>query len=114
MKKRWITNLALAVAGGLAVNAGTGIAAPAKANLIFSGTGTALDGAPLSATVDFSLSGNIFKIILTNNNVALSQGSVLTNLGVSVAPAPAFALPSASGSAALTARSSLVVAAGWS
>jgi len=112
MKTRWITNFALAIAGGLAVAAASGITAPAKANLIFTGTGTAADGAALSATVDFSLTGSTFKIVLTNNNVALSQGSVLTNLGFSFAPAPALALPSASGSAALTAGSSLVATFG--
>ena len=95
---------------GLLLLAGAG---SARADLIVTGTGTdASDGAALSATVDFSLTGSLFQIVLTNNNVAISQASVLTNIGFVVAPAPATALPSASGSAALTSGSSLVVAAG--
>jgi hypothetical protein len=84
------------------------LAVPAKADLIFSGTGTDSDGSPISATADFSLSGNTFQIVITNNDVANSQASVLTNLGFNVVPSPATPLPSASGSAALTSGSSLV------
>ena len=81
---------------------------PAHADLIVSGTGTDSDGSPISATVDFSLTGNIFQIVITNNNVANSQASVLTNVGFNAVPTPATALPSASGSAAITAGSSKV------
>jgi hypothetical protein len=84
------------------------LALPAKADLIFSGTGTDSDGSPISASVDFSLSGNIFQVVITNNDVANSQASVLTNLGFNAVPSPATPLPSASGSAALTGGSSLV------
>jgi hypothetical protein len=80
--------------------------------LIFTGTGTDSDGSAISATVDFSLTGNLFQIVITNNDVANSQASVLTNLGFSAVPAPATALPSSSGSAMLTAGSNLVVVAG--
>jgi PEP-CTERM motif len=81
---------------------------PAHADLIVSGTGTDSDGSPISATADFSLTGNIFQIVLTNNNVANSQASVLTNVGFNAVPSPATPLPSASGSAAVTAGSSIV------
>lgn len=83
-------------------------AVPAKADLIFTGTGTDSDGSPISATADFSLSGNTFQVVITNNNVANSQASVLTNLGFNSVPSPATPLPSAAGSAALTAGSSIV------
>lgn len=81
---------------------------PAHADLVVSGTGTDSDGSPISATVDFSLTGNIFQTVLTNNNVADSQASVLTNVGFNAVPTPAIALPSTSGSAAVTAGSSIV------
>ncbi|HEV2100367.1 MAG TPA: XDD4 family exosortase-dependent surface protein [Stellaceae bacterium] len=84
------------------------LAMPAKADLIFTGSGTDSDGSPISATADFSLSGSTFQVVITNNNVANSQASVLTNLGFNSVPAPATPLPSASGSAALTSGSSLV------
>ena len=92
-----------------AMTAGIAMSQPARADLVFTGTGTdTSDGTPISATVDFSLSSNIFKIVLTDNDKAISQGSVLTNLGVTVAPVPATALPSTSGTIGLTAGSSLV------
>jgi hypothetical protein len=84
------------------------LAGTAKADLIFSGTGTDSDGSPISATVDLSLTGSTFQIVLTNNNIAKSQASVLTNVGFNVVPTPATALPSASGSATITAGSSKV------
>lgn len=84
------------------------LAGTAKADLIFSGTGTDSDGSPISATVDFSLSGHTFQVVLTNNDVANSQASVLTNVGFNAVPSPALPLPSASGSAALTSGSSIV------
>jgi hypothetical protein len=96
-----------AFASMLALALGLGIM-PAHADLIVSGTGTVSDGSPISATVDFSLTGNIFQIVLTNNNVANSQASVLTNVGFNAVPTPATALPSASGTAAITAGSSKV------
>jgi len=83
----------------------------ARADLIFSGTGTdTSDGAPISATADFSFDSNtnVLTIVLTNNDVAASQGSVLTELQFN-APATASSLPGSSGSAALTAGSNLVV-----
>jgi hypothetical protein len=97
------TQTILAAAASLLV-----LAPQARADLIFSGTGTDSDSAPLSATVDFSLTGTLFQVVITNNNVSISQASVLTNLGFNAVPAPATALPSASGSAAVTAGSSLV------
>ena len=70
------------------------------------GTGTTdSDGSPISATVDFSLTGSTFQIVLTHNNVANSQASVLTNVGFNAVPTPAAVLPSASGSASITAGS---------
>jgi hypothetical protein len=100
-KSRTTFASALALALGIA-------SMPAHADLIVTGTGTDSDGSPISATVDFSLTGNIFRIVLTNNNVANSQASVLTNLGFNAVPIPATALPSASGSAAITGGSSKV------
>jgi hypothetical protein len=92
-----------------AMTAGIAMSQPARADLVFTGTGTdTSDGTPISATVDFSLSNNIFKIVLTNNDTAISPGSVLTNLGVTVAPTPDTSLPSASGTIALTGTSSFV------
>jgi hypothetical protein len=92
---------------------GVGLSPPASADLIFTGTGTdSSDGSPISATVDFSISGGIFQIVITNNDVANSQGSVLTNLGFNAVPSPATPLPSASGTASITPGSSLVVVAG--
>jgi PEP-CTERM motif len=85
---------------------------PAHADLIVTATGTNQDGDPISATVDFSLTGNIFQIVLTNNNVSKSQKGVLTNVGFDAVPAPATPLPSASGSAAITAGSSKVIVSG--
>jgi hypothetical protein len=84
-------------------------AVPAKADLIFTGTGTDSDHSPISATVDFSLSGHTFQIVLTNNDVANSEASVLTNLGFNFVPSPSVALPSADGSAAVTGGSTIVV-----
>ena len=84
------------------------LAGTARANLIFSGTGTDSDGSAISATVTFSLTGSQFQVVLANNAVANSQASVLTNLGFNAVPAPATALPSSSGSATLTAGSSIV------
>lgn len=89
----------------------TAVASPAKADLIFTGTGTGTDGTALSATVDFSLTGNTFQIVLTNNAVSTTGASVLTNLAIlpaGSAPDPATALPSSSGTINLTAGSSLV------
>jgi hypothetical protein len=96
-----------AFASMLALALGLGIM-PAHADLIVSGTGTDSDGSPISATVDFSLTGKIFQIVPTNNNVANSQASVLANVGFNAVPTPATALPSASGTAAITAGSSKV------
>jgi hypothetical protein len=92
----------------VAVAIGAALAMPARADLIFTGTGIDSDGSPISATADFSLSGNTFQVVITNNNVANSQASVLTNLGFNSVPSPATPLPSASGSAALTAGSVIV------
>jgi hypothetical protein len=97
----------IAFAPAFALALGVGIM-PAYADLVVSGTGTDSDGSPISATVDFSLTGNIFQIVLTNNDVANSQASVLTNVGFNAVPTPATGLPSASGSAAVTAGSSTV------
>ncbi len=80
----------------------------ASADLVFTGTGTDSDGSPISATVDFSHTGNVFQITLTNNNVSNSQASVLTNVGFNDVPSPALPLPSADGSAALTSGSFIV------
>ena len=93
--------------GAIAIVAAA-LALPAKADLIFSGSGTDSDHSPIAATVDFSLSGNTFQVVITNNDVANSEASVLTNLGFNAVPSPATPLPSASGSAALTSGSSIV------
>lgn len=97
----------LAAIGIVAIGVSIG---PAKADLIISGTGTDSDGSALSATVDFSLTGDVFQIVLTNNNVAKSQASVLTNIGFNAVPfpSPASMLPSSAGTAGLTAGSSIV------
>jgi hypothetical protein len=84
------------------------LAGPARADLVFTGTGIDSDGSPISATVTFSLTGNIFQVVLTNNDVANSQASVLTNLGFNAVPAPAIPLPSIDGTASVTAGSSIV------
>ena len=102
------TSLLAAIGGltmGLAMLASS---EPAKADLIVSGTGTDSDGAAISATADFSLVGQIFQIVLTNNNKSISQASVLTNLVLTGAPTPAIALPGWAGFSKLTAGSSLV------
>lgn len=82
----------------------------AFADVVFSGTGTDSDGTAIAATVDFSLTGSTFTIVLTNTGATnlASQASVLTNLLFTVAPSLASALPGSVGSAALTAGSSLV------
>jgi hypothetical protein len=83
----------------------------AKADLIFSGSGTDnSDNSAISASVDFSLSGNVLTVVLTNTAGfnTISQGSVLTNLGWTVAPDTATPLPSSAGTIALTPGSSLV------
>ena len=84
------------------------VAGTARANLIFSGTGIDSDHSAISATVEFSLIGNIFQLVLTNNDVSNSQASVLTNVGFNAVPVPASALPSSAGSASITAGSSIV------
>ena len=48
----------IAFAPAFALALGVGIM-PAYADLVVSGTGTDSDGSPISATVDFSLTGNI-------------------------------------------------------
>ncbi len=83
-------------------------ALPARADLIFSGTGTSFANDPTAAKVSFSLNGNKFEIVLTNTAPAKVQADVLTNLLVTTAPSPATALPGASGTAALTQGSTLV------
>jgi hypothetical protein len=94
--------------GAIAVVAAA-LAVPAKADLVFSGSGIdTSDNTPISATVDFSLTGSTFQIVLTSTSKAISQGSVLTNLGVTTAPAPTIALPSTAGRIAVTLGSSLV------
>jgi hypothetical protein len=81
----------------------------ARADLVFQGTGTdQSDGSALSAMADFFLIGSDFRIVLTNLGQPVSQGSVLTNLGVITAPTPAVALPSAAGTIALTSGSVFV------
>jgi len=86
----------------------TTFAGTARADLIFSGTGTDSDGSPISATVDFFLTGNMFTLVLTNNDVANSQASVLTNVGFNAVPTPASTLPGLDGSASVTTGSSIV------
>jgi PEP-CTERM motif len=81
---------------------------PARADLVFTGSGTNVNGTAISATADFSLTGSVFQIVLTNNDPSLAPASVLTNLAVVTAPAPATALPSASGTISFTSGSSLV------
>jgi len=82
------------------------------ADLLVTGTGTDSDGSPLSASVDFNLTGTVLKVILTNNNVAHTQASVLTKVGFNVAPTLACVLPGPCGSAATTANGSKLVSTG--
>jgi PEP-CTERM motif len=84
------------------------LAQPARADLVFSGTGTNNAGHAISATVDFSLTGTDFRMVITNNDQSYEPAGVLTNLGVLTAPAPATALPSASGTIAPSSGSNLV------
>jgi hypothetical protein len=87
------------------------IGGAARADLIFSGTGIdASDGDPISAMADFTYNSvsHILGITLTSLAVPTAQGSVLTNLGFQIAPATATALPSASGTIALSPGSSRV------
>jgi hypothetical protein len=81
---------------------------PAKADLMFAGTGTSKPGDATSASVDFSLSGNVLTIVLTNSAKAIVQADVLNNVGWTVAPNTVSPLPSAAGTIAVTAGSSLV------
>src|ERR1700739_2084077 len=90
---------------------GLALSNPARADVVFSGSGQNTAGTPISATADFTLSGGVFQIVITNDDVAINPASVLTNLGVTVAPSPATALPSAAGTIALTSGSSYVGAA---
>lgn len=95
-----------AAVAALAVGAG-----PARADLIFSGSGIDnSDGSAISASADFSLTNNVLTIVLTNTSGSntISQGSVLTNLGWSLAPNTLTALPSAAGTIAVTPGSNRV------
>ena len=49
---------------------------------MLSGSGSSSDGTSIAATVDFSLSGSIFTVVLTNAGATnqASQASVLTEL----------------------------------
>jgi hypothetical protein len=73
----------------------------AKADLMFTGTGSNKDGA-LKASVDFTLTGNVLGIVLTNLDPSKAQGDVLTNLMITTAPAPQGALPSSFGTISIT------------
>ena len=97
--------LILASALGAAVVLAT---PPAKADLIFAGTGTSAVGDATSASADFSLSGSVLTVVLTNNAKAIVQADVLNNLGWAVAPNTVTPLPSTAGIIAVTAGSSLV------
>jgi hypothetical protein len=99
---------------GLALALGMG-SMPAHADLIFTGSGTSTDGSSIAATVDFGFNSvtNTLTAVLTNTGTPLdgppaSQASVLTELLFNGTPNTATALPSASGSAAVTAGSSIV------
>jgi PEP-CTERM motif len=96
---------------GLAVLAAFAIASatPARADLLFRGSGTSAVNDPISASVDFSLSGNILTIVLTNTGETKNAADVLTNLAIlSSAPQPGSALPGLAGTIAITSGSSLV------
>ena len=105
-----MTKLAKHVAAVLALT--VGLAMTARADLVVTGTGTDSDGSPLSATVDFNLTNDVLTVILTNNNVAHSQASVLTNIGFDVAPTLSCTLPGSCGSAVVTGNGSKLVAVG--
>ncbi len=79
---------------------------------VFTGTGTDSDGSPISATVDFSHTGNVFQITLTNNNVSNSQATVLTNVGFNDVPSPALCRCQSAGSSAALTSGSFIVALG--
>ncbi len=85
-----------------------GLSPAAQADLILTGSGTNASGDAISGTVDFSLVGNVFQIVLTNNDVSINPSTILTNLQVTTAPAPGIALPSAAGTISLTAGSSFI------
>lgn len=84
----------------------------AHADLIVSGSGTSTDTTPLAASVDFNLTGNTLTVVLTNTSTTplsvapASQASVLTELLFN-GPVPAGTLPGSTGSAGLTAGSTL-------
>jgi hypothetical protein len=92
---------------------------PAYAGL-FTGSGNSTDPFPIAATADFEFNSgtNTLTIVLTNTGAPLSpvappgtnpsQASVLTELLFNGTPATTTSLPGTSGSAALTAGSSIV------
>ena len=87
---RRMTLLGVSLAALLVMGGGA-----AKADLMFTGTSSNKDGA-LKASVDFTLTGNVLGIVLTNLDPSKAQGDVLTNLMITTAPAPQGALPEAS------------------
>ena len=101
--KRLLTTTAIIV-GALALTNG----GPAKADLIFAGTGQSAVHDSTAASVDFSLAGNVLTIVLTNNAKAIVQADVLNNVGWTVAPNTVTPLPSSAGIIAVTAGSALV------
>jgi hypothetical protein len=103
--------LGVALASGFVLAASLG-SLPAYAGL-FTGSGTSTDGSSLAATANFSLTGPTLTIVLTNtgsplNGAPASQASVLTELLFNGTPATTTSLPGTSGTANLTAGSSLV------
>jgi hypothetical protein len=94
----------LLLMAGVCIGLIASVANSARADLLFSKTGSNSDGA-LSASADFSLTGNVLTIVLINLDPTKAQGDVLTNLGVTTAPATAQALPGVDGTIAVSAGS---------
>jgi hypothetical protein len=94
--------------GAAALAALLSLCGAARADLTFSGTGTGLNGDPLSATVTFGLTGTDFSVVLSNLGQPTAQGSVLTNLAFNSAPLPAQGLPNTTGTISLPGTSVFV------
>src|SRR5262249_37653460 len=101
----------LLVASALAAAVLTATHEKASANLIFTASGIdSSDQAPIAASVNFTFDaiGHILTMVITDLDPAVSRGSVLANVNVVTAPAPAISLPSSAGTIALTPGSSFV------
>jgi hypothetical protein len=111
MTRAALLTAALAAVGAMALGMGE-----ARADLIFTSSGTSTDGSKIAATADFSFNSvtNTLTAVLfntadvTKGGDPASQASVLTELLFNGTPATAGTLPGTSGLATLTSGSSLV------